>query len=265
MDILSHTLSGIATSTMFLPFSRGFNIRIWKLMVCGAFGGAFPDIDAISLWSKFDNTIGKLLHLTHNGNDIYFSKYWYSHHGFFHSITGLILLVILVRMIFFLINKFRGISIQYLSRQFSAGAVVFLLAGLLHLLEDMITPHCVWGGVRLFWPLKNYYGGTGQIWWWNNYDLFLIIFITGILNIGLSIFYRPNRNFSKYLPILVMCLACLLFVRQINVRRFEYNYRGFNVNYNLLEQKSIEEQQKILGKNLFSLMYGIDSRIPFYF
>jgi hypothetical protein len=55
-------------------------------------GGALPDFDAISLWSGFDKTFGKLFNLSNSGEVIYFSKFWYSHHGFLHSILASVIL-----------------------------------------------------------------------------------------------------------------------------------------------------------------------------
>ena len=40
----------------------------------------------------------------------------------------------------------------------------------------------VWNGVNFFWPSKYYIGGTGDIWWWNNYDIFLIVLSVVLTN-----------------------------------------------------------------------------------
>jgi len=95
MDILSHTLSGIAVGTVAAAFVRKSRNSAKKkalIILSGALAGAIPDIDAISLWSGFDNAIGSPLGLNYSGREIYFGKLWYSHHGMFHSLfMGLLL------------------------------------------------------------------------------------------------------------------------------------------------------------------------------
>ncbi len=76
MDIITHTLSGVAIATTIAAFS---NKSLWKkgfIIGCGGIGGSLPDIDALSRWSQFDATIGKIFRLSHTGREIYFSNYW---------------------------------------------------------------------------------------------------------------------------------------------------------------------------------------------
>ena len=112
MDILSHTLSGIAIGTVVATFSN----KTWKqkasILLAGGFGGCLPDFDAISLWSKFDSTIGRLLNLTHSGNEIYFGKLWYSHHAALHSILAPIFLVLLFSIVLIVFNSFQDLDIS---------------------------------------------------------------------------------------------------------------------------------------------------------
>ncbi|MBK7637485.1 MAG: metal-dependent hydrolase [Saprospiraceae bacterium] len=81
MDIITHTLSGALVGATVSSFTDNTRLKIWSILA-GTLGGCLPDIDAISLWSGFDDTIVKWFHLDHAGQDIYFSKFWYSHHGF---------------------------------------------------------------------------------------------------------------------------------------------------------------------------------------
>lgn len=102
MDILTHIFSGVAAGTAVSSFSRkGFGNKLAIISLAG-FGGALPDFDVISLWSKFDGTIGALFRLKHTGQEIYSSRFWYSHHGFFHSLSAGILFTLII-----------GISIAY--------------------------------------------------------------------------------------------------------------------------------------------------------
>ncbi len=103
MDIISHTLTGMAVATVLATIADG-SVKDKGLMVLvGGFAGALPDFDVISLWSKFDATIGSWLHLQHSGKDIYFSKLWYSHRGGFHSLLAPVVLI----LAFIVINAIR--------------------------------------------------------------------------------------------------------------------------------------------------------------
>ncbi|MGL4368158.1 MAG: metal-dependent hydrolase, partial [Spirochaetota bacterium] len=168
MDILTHTLSGAAAGSVLSHYApKGFLKHICILTLSGA-GGFLPDIDAVSLWSKFDATLGTLFSLQHSGRSIYFSRFWYSHHGFFHSIAaglaasaGIALFIYLLMLL---------LCRKQERRMFSETAVLclsgFFLGFCAHLCGDLCTPGCVWGGIHLLWPLPYYTGGTGEIWWW---------------------------------------------------------------------------------------------------
>ncbi|GHS99442.1 hypothetical protein FACS189421_09900 [Bacteroidia bacterium] len=107
MDILTHICSGIAGATVIAAFVYKHPVKRLKVLAAGAIGGAFPDIDTISMWSRFDSTFGRLLGLSHTGKVIYGEKYWYSHHAFFHSIPNLIsiykssIFVVMTKYIYF--------------------------------------------------------------------------------------------------------------------------------------------------------------------
>ena len=61
MDIITHTLSGVATGTVVMSFSpKGYKAKLGILSISG-FGAALPDLDAISLWSRFDNLFGRVI------------------------------------------------------------------------------------------------------------------------------------------------------------------------------------------------------------
>lgn len=265
MDIISHTLTGVALSTTLLPFSRSKLKSKLAIVIAGGTGGLLPDIDAISLWSKFDGTIGMFLHLSYSGKEIYFSKLWYSHHGFLHSIAAGLLLTILIGLVI----SFRSGKISYkqiVSSQTKLLVLCSLLLGFVfHLLEDMLTPSSVWGGVRLFWPSSVYIGGTGQIWWWNNYDIFLII--CSVLLINLMIVFLPIVKGKTwfYLPAVIFVLGFMLSVKQIKTRSVDFSYTGFTRQFTEYEKKSKEVQKEILGKRIYELMNGLDNKIPFNF
>ncbi len=266
MDIISHTLTGIAIGTVVATISNGSWKRKAIIILSGVFGGALPDFDAISLWSKFDSTIGSFLNLTHSGKQIYFGKLWYSHHAAFHSILAPLLLILISVLTNSIIRKnlsLTKISEQVNHRKYSL--LAFLLGFIFHLLEDMPTPASVWGGVNLFFPNSNYVGGFGNIWWWNNYDLVLIIVSVIILNLLINVVPKYYHKLKIKLSSAVFLSGLCLFMFQINTRPIDFSYTGHTVNYDTLELQSKQIQKEILGEKLFNIMASIDTKIPLNF
>jgi hypothetical protein len=270
LDILTHTLSGLAIGTTIAAFSqKGLGHKI-RLMSIGALGGALPDIDAISLWSGFDVAIGAPLDLEASGKEIYFGKYWYSHHGFFHSITAGVLFAALTGLaVFFIKIKRNNHSSSYsLFNYFKRNAlffVAFVFAFNLHLFQDTPTPSSVWGGVRLLWPSVKYVGGTGHAWWWNNYDIFLIVLGVLLFNSVLLIIKIKTQGFKRWLSLMVLSGGILLSIIQITNRPASFYYSGHTSKYYHFEAKSKEIQEQILGKRVFIIMSNFDKKLPFYF
>jgi inner membrane protein len=269
MDILTHTLSGMAIGTVVCSFSKhGFPDRT-KIMVASTIGGAFPDIDAISLWSKFDSTIGKFLHLDHSGRDIYFGKFWYSHHAFFHSLAGAISVGFIGWFIIFLLkNKFKEIQLAKIKTalfQPALGLIGFVSGYTLHLFEDMPTPSGSWGGINFFWPSKSYIGGTADIWWWNNYDIFLLAVMVILLN-SIVHFIRRFYTFKHQFISIIIFLACFgVGLNQIKKRpSYLSNGRGKSKEH-LTEEGSLKIQRAVLGDWLFIKMERLDGVVVVYF
>ncbi|BDD05309.1 metal-dependent hydrolase [Aureibacter tunicatorum] len=261
MDILSHAFSGIACGTVIASYGKNNWKEKASIILAGGLGGAIPDIDAVSMWSKFDQTIGKALGLTASGKSIYVGKFWYSHHGFTHSILASILFTLFFLAI---ISFFKKHSIEN-TRRNSWMALSFLSGMLVHAIEDMPTPWGAWGGVRLFFPNEMYIGGFGNIWWWNNYDLFLII--CAVIFINISIISLPIRvqNLKRFACSLTFMLGLAFGARQITTRPVNFNELNKTQNYMQLEKKSKEIQKEILGKKVYNIMHDIDQKIPFYF
>jgi inner membrane protein len=251
MDIIIHTLSGIAIGTVVAA-----KMKSNKAILLGGLGGAFPDIDALSLWSGFDSKIGSKLGLAHSGHDIYFGKYWYSHHASMHSVFAAFMIALIV---------YSSATILK-SNQAKSYALAIFLGFTLHLFEDMPTPGSVWDGVNLFWPYSKYYGGSGDIWWWNNYDLFLIIFAVVILNLILIISSSLTKIafFSKATLYVFIIGICFGFY-QIKTRNYDFDYKGFSADFQVKEEQSLAIQEKILGKRLFQFMVSLDNKIDLNF
>jgi inner membrane protein len=260
MDILSHTFTGIAVGAGIGQFAKG-NTTKWTFVVIGALGGAFPDIDAISLWSKFDGTIGKWLHLSHSGEEIYCGKFWYSHHGFFHSLLAMALFGSIFFWVPFLKNKFS--KIQVVSNDHHLWAWAFFLAGTFHLLEDMPTPDNIWGGVRLFFPFEVYIGGWNDIWWWNNYDLFLIIFSVALSSCFL-LFVLKKWEKKKWLSMAIFAFGIMAYCYQVH-RRPPFIVDAFSREYDKNDEKSMNIQKEVLPPFLFNAMQQFDQYLPLYF
>ena len=266
MDIISHTLTGVAVGTVVSSFSKNKWYTKISIILIGGLGGALPDFDALSLWSKFDSTIGKIFSLTHTGNQIYFGKLWYSHHGAFHSMLTPILISIVAIAIISLIHNFKQldeIKKHLIINRFKY--LAFCIGFIFHLLEDMPTPGSVWGGVNLFFPSTGYIGGFGKIWWWNNYDLVLIITLIIAINIGLN--FIKNKSYQTRIKVTTatMCLGIILGLYQVLTRPIDFSYTGHTKNYNTYERQSKEIQKDILGEKLYNTMEAIDNMIPLYF
>lgn len=259
MDILTHAISGLAIGTAIVGISQKSKIENLKIIGFSGLGAVLPDIDAITMWSKFDVTFGKLFHLSHQGRNIYSMKLWYSHHGFFHSITAALLFTFLLGLIFYLFNKKNNFSITIKNN--SPVLIGFFAGFFIHLLEDMPTPSSSWGGVRLFFPLKTYIGGSGDIWWWNNYDIFFIVLAVLLINcLILTIQYIFKLKIGK-MTVLFFFMGVILCFIQIKSRRFDFN----NNTFQQCEQKSKEIQQHILGTKCYKLMIDFDNRIKLNF
>ncbi|WP_405377887.1 metal-dependent hydrolase [Nonlabens sp. Asnod3-A02] len=266
MDIISHTFTGIAVGTLSATVSNSSWKNKGLIILIGALGGALPDIDAISLWSKFDSTIGSFLGLSHSGREIYFGKFWYSHHAFMHSLITPILIILLISITKTIIR--REFKINKILKRIKKNRflnLAFFLGFLCHLLEDMPTPSSVWSGVNLFFPSSNYIGGFGNIWWWNNYDLVLIIIGVILLNLTINLIPAHYHKIKVRSCISVFVFGITLFLIQINTRTTDFSYNGHTNNYYNYELQSKNIQRDILGENLFEIMTNIDNKIPLNF
>lgn len=268
MDIISHTLAGSAIATCAAAFSEpGFEKKT-AIISAGSFGAALPDIDAISLWRGFDSTFGKFFSLEHSGRVIYSGDFWYSHHNFFHSIAAGTLLTLFFGLILFILAQIfkrpETQSVSEILHPYKLFLFAFFLGYISHLLLDMPTPGSSWGGVMLFWPLDTFVGGFGQIWWWNNYDIFLILLLAVLFNTGILVFTKKKIRLKLY-SLSVIMISTGLILYQINNRGFDFSYEGYTNQFRKYEAKSLEIQKKILGDDLYSLMRQIDNKIKLNF
>lgn len=266
MDILTHALSGVAVATVVANYNKTSALRKAKILLVGAVGGALPDIDAISMWSKFDHTFGTLFNLPHSGRVIYGSKFWYSHHAFFHSLIGSLILAIIFFLILFLIKRRKkSPTLAAFCKKDSVFFIAFLLGYWAHLAGDLPTPSSVWGGIGFLWPSPEYIGGYGKIWWWNNYDIFLLIVCCIVINLVVPAVSKYIRSKSRVFTLSVATVTLLLILVQINTRHYDYSYTGHSSDYAKMEQKSKEEQKRILGKKIYYYMDKFDKKLKINF
>lgn len=268
MDILIHTCSGAAIGSVAASYcNKGFSNKL-KVIILSTFAGALPDLDAISLWSGFDIYIQPFFNLSNKGVEIYFDKRWYSHHAFMHSIfAGLFATIGLCCLIFFFRRTLKRGKNGLIESTFKSKIVLvsFFSSYIIHLLEDMPTPASYWGGVNLFWPSSSYLGGTGQIWWWNNYDIFLIVLFVFAINTILHILNNVfTINVKKLTPI-ILGLGFSLAIYQINSRDYEFAYSGHTARFQEFEDKSKKVQKKILGDKLYHIMVKFDNKLSINF
>lgn len=266
MDLISHTLTGVAVGTVFAAISNDGWKRKCSIIFAGGIGGALPDIDAISLWSRFDSTIGSFFGLEHTGREIYAGKFWYSHHAALHSILAPLIIILLAVFITSIVRK--NFEISEIRSHFDLkkySFLAFFFGFLFHLFEDMPTPGSVWGGVNLFFPSSEYIGGYGKIWWWNNYDLFLIIVCVIVINLTINFVPKFTHKIKMGASISVFVLGFSLFLFQINTRPIDFSYSDHTPNFDNYEAQSKLIQKEILGETVFDIMTKIDGKIPLNF
>jgi hypothetical protein len=127
-----------------------------------------------------------------------------------------------------------------------------------HILEDLPTPSGSWGGVNLFWPSDKWIGGTGQTWWWNNYDIFLIVLVSCCISLVLTFL---NIKWLKTCSLIIFFSAFFVIIYQLNSRDFNFNSEGYGAK----ETISLDIQKKILGHKIFGIMSKMDDNIKINF
>jgi len=268
MDILTHTLSGMAAAGVIAGLSSKPLAKKAVMIGFGALGAMLPDIDAITLWSKFDDVIGARLGLPASGARIYFGHFWYSHHHWAHSLAAGALFTLLIGLICHLGD---GMTIKAPLttsplKSKSGYLLSFFLGYVMHLMGDLPTPGYVWQGIQLWWPLSSPVGGTGHLWWWNNYDIFIIFFTCCTATSGVLLFQSIlKKPFLRYFPILLFIITMGATLYQITHRPMRFTYAGRSSPHALYERQSLAIQKDVLGERLYSIMAGIDRQLKINF
>jgi len=268
MDIITHALSGVAIGSVFIHSSRKKKRFSACILLVSGLGAVLPDIDVISLWSGFDSTFGQWFNLPLSGKEIYSAKLWYSHHAFFHSLLAAAFFTIVLAGFIALrqkiITRSPHFSMRLLLQRKGILLLSFFLAYVMHLFQDMLTPAASWGGVAFLWPLLDYSGGWGYIWWWNNYDIFLIVCSIITLNLFLWLVPMASQRIRFAIAGGVLLAGILMASKQLAMRDNNYNYSK-EKGYQYLEQESLIEQKQVLGEYGYNLMIRIDRSLPVYF
>lgn len=268
MDILTHTLSGIAVAGAVAGLTSKSLSQKAAIILCGAAGAVLPDIDAITYWSQFDTLIGRPLDLAMSGRDIYFANHWYSHHNWTHSLAAGAIFTLLMGLLCYLGDriafKIKPLNTFWKKRSCYLGA--FFLGYTMHLLGDLPTPGYTWQGIKLFWPLSSPVGGTGHLWWWNNYDIFILLAVccTAII-LMIALYPVFKKPLFKILPLLVFIITLLSIFHQITDRPVRFTYGKPHIPRAEKEKQSHQIQKEILGPTLYRFMASMDRhiKIPF--
>lgn len=261
MDILIHTVSGMVVGTAAAGISKGSGFRKGLLVFTGMAAGALPDLDVISLWSGFDDSIGSWLGLQHSGRDIYFGKFWYSHHAITHSLFAALACSGVLLGIMKLIKRKR------LRKKDMIFPVTFFFGYIAHLLGDLPTPGSVWEGIQFWYPSTDYIGGWGMTWWWNNYDIFLIISFGVVLNIVINLANRfAKLKLLRWVPTGVVFLCLVMCSYRLSVRGMSFNYDEYQeAEFGNFSERSLEIQKEFLGPTMFEMMRKFDESLPVMF
>ncbi len=271
MDILTHAISGTAVAACVSTFlKRSSTSKKIKVLFIGTFGAVLPDIDAISMWSQFDSKIGALFNLPYSGREIYGMKLWYSHHAFFHSLLASLFFGTLLLLFIYLIRKvvrkrMKNQSVFSFLQDYGIYFIVFVLGYWAHLAGDLPTPASVWGGIAFAWPSSVYWGGYGKIWWWNNYDVFLLILLSVFLILLVPVLSKWIKKRKRTFSVSILAITLMLITIQINTREYNYAYTSDSSGYAQMEKNSKKEQERILGKRLYRSMDWFDSKLKIYF
>lgn len=176
MHLLSHVGSGICLGYAVAYVVNDRTIKpivvAWLIVI----GAGIVDVDGITLFFS---------------KEIFYSQYWFSHRGAFHSIIGAALLSMAVAKSL----AYTPLRSKLLSRTdfFYQAWLWIWLGALIHLAGDLPTPAVPWNGIPLFWPISDArFGGWNQVWWVNEY---LMVILT--LGATTAILAWPLLNHSK--------------------------------------------------------------------
>jgi inner membrane protein len=261
VDLITHMAAGALAGGCVALMIRGAAATLSGAVAWGAIGGALPDVDAVTRVPGFDQTIGLALGLQ-PGGVIYGGSEWYSHHHFTHSLVAAVGAALLLAGLAGLERLvFGGTSDGRRIRRIWLAPVCMAAGYLLHLVGDLVTPASVWGGIQLLWPAEGMVGGWGWAWWFNNYDIFLMQLVGLLAMALLSLLPRSMPVLARALPGAVLVGVLAVCFGLLRARVHDYAYTGDAPDYWALEERSLEEQRRLLPSDLYQLMHSLDDAI----
>lgn len=250
----------MAAGTVCASLSRRSFAQKMLIVLTGTVAGALPDLDVISLWSGFDDSIGAWMGIEHSGRDIYFGKYWYSHHAITHSLFASVVCSLVLGLLM-LLRQSNRLKFAWVY------PLTFFFGYQMHLWGDTPTPGSVWEGIMYWFPSSEYLGGWGLTWWWNNYDIFLWLSLCIVINWLVALVrIWVKQPLLKWLPSLVFVVCVGMCVHNLLDRGDSFNYVDYErAKFRDFEQRSLDKQREILGDRLFHMMRKFDESVNLNF
>lgn len=200
MMTFNHGFSGYVCARVVAPALKKHCPLSEKAFSLAFFLGAMlPDLDIISrAW----------------GRDAYFSGAWYGHRQLSHSLTGTLMLAMLVSIPLFFLLALRGDSraLRGDSRPWLWLVGILWAGGWVHLFGDYFTPGM---SMSVFWPLESRFGGLRHIGWFNPYLLWLFV-ATLAIGWGLSLLPKWHPPASRWTGWAAWALFVLAAYRWVN-------------------------------------------------
>jgi hypothetical protein len=228
VHILSHFGTGFCVGAGIAAIGgrARFDVSLWM-----GLGAVLPDLDGLTVF--FDHKV-------------YYSRYWFSHHGALHSPVVAATAVLLSQL---LVLPMRGLEGSSRWR-----VPVFVLIGwLIHLLEDLPCPAGPWGGLPLLWPISSQrFGGWTHIWWLNEY--LIAVLGLGALLAGLGLAFArwgPNAWARAAFLGVIAWATSALFLAAHFVATSRYESPRQWESY----------QRRRMGDGLYSLVHKANSEV----
>jgi hypothetical protein len=234
MHLISHIGSAVVVTATIAPF---INVtkrhNIFKLILLASVGVAAPDIDAISVLFN---------------HSIFYSNYWYSHHGALHSLFG----VLPVTLLF----AFFAVVLERKSTQYSSyKTLIFYFSviysgNVLHIIEDLPAPPGPWNGLMLFWPFSSgRYGGWSHFWWQNEY-LEVLFFLSATYSLVMLVLSNGLKRYKQ--PLCYLLVGCNTVVLVLAVK--------FSVASRYIEPSQWERYQiELLDRPVYDAVNSLNS------
>lgn len=256
MTPIGHSACGLAAGGVLAPvIKKIFRTPYRAQYTIFLISAIIPDLDALSLLTS---------------HAVYYGKFWYSHHMFFHSIVAAAVVSFFIALVYITgataargtRNLFRKEKIVLENRilKFTGAFLAGFSGYLIHLLGDLPTPPGPWNGIALMWPSAQMSGGWGKIYWHNWYliymaVLFIIAFAAATIPAGILSYFK-NRYIkwvSSGFRIMSVIFSLIFIFKTVSfIQTNDYNKMGFAkydaLNRSMVPQKYIKNADEYLNK-----------------